>query len=126
MGQPRVASATWRERNRRISQDFYEIVGQQILQTSASKPMRAWSHVKILNRVFKSTPDIPSETERNQLNFSASGMPLSYVHLTVRQRETSFSSCGGFRGPDLRPCLPYALSFRSACGQSLLLGLFRA
>ena len=51
-------------------------MGQQILQTSASKPMRAWSHVKILNRVFKSTPDIPSETERNQLNFSASGMPL--------------------------------------------------
>ena len=50
----------------------------------------------------------------------------SYVHLTVRQRETSFSSCGGFRGPDLRPCLPHALSFRSACGQSLLLGLFRA
>src|SRR6266566_8370570 len=80
MGQPRVASATWRERNRRISQDFYEIVGQQILQTSASKPMRAWSHVKILNRVFKSTPDIPSETERNQLNFSASGMPLIWIY----------------------------------------------
>src|ERR1041385_4567564 len=56
MGQPRVASATWRDRIRRISLGFYETVGQQIPQTRESEPMRAWSHAKILNRVFKSTP----------------------------------------------------------------------
>src|SRR6266508_328327 len=55
MGQPRVASVTWRDRIRRISQGFYETMGQQIPQTRRSKPMRAWSHVKILNRDLRST-----------------------------------------------------------------------
>src|SRR5213594_3165215 len=55
MGQPKVASVTWRDRIRRISQGFYETMGQQILQTRRSKPMRAWSHVKILNRDLRST-----------------------------------------------------------------------
>src|SRR5436190_11401754 len=55
MGQPKVASVTWRDRIRRISQGFYETMGQQIPQTRRSKPMRAWSHVKILNRDLRST-----------------------------------------------------------------------
>src|SRR2546427_10293321 len=55
MGQPKVASVTWRDRIRRISQGFYETMGQQIPQTRASEPMRAWSHVKILNRDLRST-----------------------------------------------------------------------
>src|SRR5216683_4132817 len=55
MGQPKVASATWRDRIRHISQGFYETMGQQIPQTRASEPMRAWSHVKILNRDLRST-----------------------------------------------------------------------
>src|SRR5439155_14000501 len=55
MGQPKVASVTWRDRIRPISQGFYETMGQQILQTRRSKPMRAWSHVKILNRDLRST-----------------------------------------------------------------------
>src|SRR6266702_6606340 len=55
MGQPKVASVTWRDRIRRISQDFYETMGQQIPQTRRSKPIRAWSHVKILNRDLRST-----------------------------------------------------------------------
>src|SRR6266513_2149641 len=55
MGQPKVASATWRDRIRRLSQGFYETMGQQIPQTRASEPMRAWSHVKILNRDLRST-----------------------------------------------------------------------
>jgi hypothetical protein len=55
MGQPRVASATWHDRIRRISQGFYETVGQQTRQTRASKAALAWSHVKILNRVLRPT-----------------------------------------------------------------------
>src|SRR6266567_8845870 len=55
MGQPKVASVTWPDRIRRISQGFYETMGQQIPQTRRSKPMRAWSHVKILNRDLRST-----------------------------------------------------------------------
>src|SRR5437867_10420982 len=55
MGQPKVAFVTWRDRIRRISQGFYETMGQQIPQTRRSKPMRAWSHVKILNRDLRST-----------------------------------------------------------------------
>src|SRR6266487_1732705 len=55
MGQPKVASVTWRDRIRRISQGFYEIMGQQIPRTRASEPMRACSHVKILNRDLRST-----------------------------------------------------------------------
>src|SRR6266850_2292108 len=55
MGQPKVASVTWRDRIRRISQGFYETMGQQIPQTRRSKAMRAWSHVKILNRDLRST-----------------------------------------------------------------------
>src|SRR5437667_7284402 len=75
MGQARVASATWRDPIRRIFQGFYETVGQQIPQTRASEPMRARSHVKMLN--FEINRDIPSETERNQSNFSTSGMALN-------------------------------------------------
>src|SRR5438477_4262675 len=55
MGQPKVTSVTWPDRIRRISQGFYETMGQQIPQTRSSKPMRAWSHVKILNRDLRST-----------------------------------------------------------------------
>src|SRR5438128_12576969 len=55
MGQTKVTSVTWPDRIRRISQGFYETMGQQMPQTRRSKPMRAWSHVKILNRDLRST-----------------------------------------------------------------------
>ena len=53
MGQPKVASATWRGQNRRISRDFYEAPGQQTWQTRAAVAAQARCHVKTLNCVLR-------------------------------------------------------------------------
>jgi len=53
MGQPRVASATWRDLNKRISLDSYDPVGQQTRRTMASEPIQACNHVKTLNQIFR-------------------------------------------------------------------------
>src|SRR5436190_12538584 len=97
MGQPKVASVTWRDRIRRISQGFYETMGQQIPQTRRSKPMRAWSHVKILNRDLRSTviflrkPKGISQTFRlrGRHCFLSGGKSLQLVHPVVEVRALS-------------------------------------
>src|SRR6266536_1254775 len=53
MGQPKVASATWHDRNRRIFRDFYEVVGQQKLETIRAITELVGAYVKSPNCVFR-------------------------------------------------------------------------
>src|SRR5229473_5843648 len=73
MGQPRVASATWRARNKRISRDSYEPVGQPVRQTMASKPMWVWDQAKTLNHVSRQTTKSLRKPRWNPLGFPLMG-----------------------------------------------------
>src|SRR5271156_5039937 len=85
MGQPRVASATWRDQIRRISQDFYEPVGQQTRRTKASKVVQAWNHVKSLNRVFRSTVIFVRNPKRIRQIFRLRGWLWYFFMVILRQ-----------------------------------------
>src|SRR5271157_2422671 len=61
MGQPKVASAIWRDRNRRISRGSYEAVGQQTVETVAAIAGQTCTHVKLLNHVWKRRAQFPRE-----------------------------------------------------------------
>src|SRR5437899_8869138 len=100
MGQPKVASVTWRDRIRRISQGFYETMGQQIPQTRASEPMRAWSHVKILNRDLRSTVIFLRKPKGISQTFRLRGRhckndPLNQIDRDGRQLQWILKKCFG-------------------------------
>src|SRR6266446_6945561 len=73
MGQPRVASATWHDRNKRISRDSYELVGQQVRQTMASKPMWVCDQTKNSKSRFEMNDKIPSQTDAESVGVSPYG-----------------------------------------------------
>src|ERR1043166_9554252 len=73
MGQPKVASAIWRDRNKRISRDSYEPVGQQRRQTMASKPIWGCDHTKTLNHVSRCTTKFLRKPKWNPLDFPLMG-----------------------------------------------------
>src|SRR5712671_7298628 len=80
MGQPRVASATWRARNKRISRDSYEPVGQPVRQTMASKPMWVWDQAKTLNHVSRQTTKSLRKPRWNPLGFPLMGPVCHYFY----------------------------------------------
>src|SRR5260370_42391430 len=73
MGQPRVASATWRDQNRRISQDFYEAVGQHMLKTVTTGTRLASDHGKSLNLVSSRQAKFLHKTKGNRQIFRLMG-----------------------------------------------------
>src|SRR5207247_6575714 len=79
MGQPKVASATWRDRTKPISRDFYETVGQHKRQTRALRSSQAWDYAKTPKSRFEMTSAIPSETRGKVSNFSPYGMAVNKI-----------------------------------------------
>ena len=73
MGQPKVASATWRARNKRISRDSYEPVGQQGRQTMTSKTYVGVRSYKNSKSRFEMNDKIPSQTVVESVGFSPYG-----------------------------------------------------
>src|SRR2546426_10570267 len=80
MGQPRVASATWRGQNRRISRDFYEGCGTADHQDDSSGSRTGVWSCKNSKSCFEITCEIPSETEGKSSNFAPYGMAVFRIH----------------------------------------------
>src|SRR5204862_4430331 len=80
MGQPKVASATWRARNKRISRDSYEPVGQQERQTMASKTHVGVRCCKNSKLRFEMNDKIPSQTVVESVGFFPYGTGVIWVH----------------------------------------------
>ena len=68
MGQPKVASATWRDQSKRISRDFYETVGQQLEHTVAAEAALVNDHARILNRALAECAKLLRKPEGNGHN----------------------------------------------------------
>src|SRR5208282_3467482 len=76
MGQPRVSSVTWRNRIKRISQGFYETVGQQIHLATKAKTALALNHRKKSKSCFTFPCNICRGFESFSSNFPAYGMAV--------------------------------------------------
>ena len=73
MGQPKVASATWRARNKRISRDSYEPVGQPVRQTMAAGACLGVGSCRNSKSRFEMNDKIPSQTEVESVGFFTYG-----------------------------------------------------
>src|SRR5208337_3221945 len=79
MGQPRVSSVTWRNRIKRISQGFYETVGQQIHLATKAKTALALNHRKKSKSCFTFPCNICRGFESFSSNFPAYGMAVYII-----------------------------------------------
>src|SRR5436190_14928532 len=92
MGQPKVASATWRARNKRISRDSYEPVGQQGRQTMTSETHVGVRSYKNSKSRFEMNDKIPSQTKVESVGFFTygTGVRANRKRLALSQDEVAF------------------------------------